>query len=346
MRVILTGSPLAAPERRDTLYRQLLDRVAAVPGVESASAINHLPLAGDLWTLSFTVAGRAVPPPSEMPGAVFRVVFPDYFRTMRIPLVRGRDFTLRDDARAPGVTIINQSIARRYWPDEDPVGKRIRFGGDRPFTVVGVVKDVEQRDWGAAAGNEFYFSQMQDPENIQSYITLVARAAGDPLALAGAIEREVWSFDRDLPISDVLSMEQVVDRAVWQPRFSATLLGGFGALALMLAAVGIYGVISFDVSRRTREIGIRMALGAKPAQVMGQVLGGGARIAVVGTVAGMAGAMALTRYMVSMLYEVGTTDPATLAAAALVLGGVAMGAVWIPARRATRTDPVAALRSE
>ncbi|HEY2016129.1 MAG TPA: FtsX-like permease family protein, partial [Bryobacteraceae bacterium] len=348
MRVVLSGSPHAAtPEKRNAFYRQVLDRVSAVPGVESASGINHLPLAGDLWTFSFTVEGRPVPAPNEYPSAAFRAVFPGYFHTMRVPLLRGRDFTAHDDASAPLVVVINEALANRWWPRDNAVGKRIRLGSQGPwYTVAGVVKNVEQADWGATAGSEFYFSQMQNPEDIQRYLTLVVRTAGDPLAMAGAIQSQVWSLDRDLPIPDVLSMQQVVDRAVWQPRFSTTLLGGFAALALVLAAVGIYGVMSFDVSRRTQEIGIRMALGARPGDVLRSVLGGGARLAGIGTIIGMAGALVLTRYLKTLLYEVSTTDPVALVAAAGVLGSVAMLAVWLPARRATRVDPMVALRSE
>ena len=348
MRVVLTGSPHAAtPERRNAFYREILGRVGAIPGVESVSGINHLPLAGDLWTFGFLVEGRPAPSPAEIPKAAFRTVFPGYFHTMRIPMLRGRDIDARDDGAAPGVVVINQSLARRYWPNEDALGRRIRLDPDGPwFTVAGVVKDVEQADWGATAGSEFYFSQTQNPVDIQRYLTLVVRTSGDPLTLAGAIQSQIWSLDRDLPVGDVASMQQVVERAVWQPRFSTTLLGGFAGLALVLAAIGIYGVMSFDVSRRTQEIGIRMALGAKPGDVMRSVLGGGGKLAAIGTAIGIAGALALTRYLKTLLYEVSTTDPATLTGAAALLGLVALAAVWLPARRATRVDPVVALRSE
>jgi putative ABC transport system permease protein len=293
------------------------------------------------------VEGRPAPAPSEVPKAAFRVVFPGYFRTMRVPLVAGRDFDPRDNGAAPGVVVINQSMARRYWPGEQAIGKRIRLGSNSPwFTVVGVVKDVEQADWGATAGSEFYFSQLQNPEDIQKYITLVVRTTGDPLALAGAIQAKVWSLDRDLPIGDVASMQQVVERAVWQPRFSTTLLSGFAGLALVLAAIGIYGVVSFDVSRRTQEFGIRMALGARPANVMRSVLAQGGRLVLLGTAAGALGALGLTRYLKTLLYEVSATDPAALAGAAALLGLVALAALWLPARRATRVDPAMALRSE
>jgi putative ABC transport system permease protein len=347
MRLVLSGSPHAAPERRNVFYQQALDRVAATPGVESVSGINHLPLAGDLWTFGFIVEGRPAPPPSQGPSAAFRVVFPGYFHTMRIPLLSGRDFTARDDANAPRVVIINQTMARHYWPGQDAIGKRIRLGSNGPwFMVTGIARDVEQANWGATRGDEFYFSSWQNPDDIQKYITLVVRTAGDPAALAGAVESAVSSLDRDLPLSDVLTMRQVVDRALWQPRFSTTLLAAFAGLALVLAAIGIYGVMSYDVGRRTQEIGIRMALGARPADVLRSVLAQGARLTAIGTALGIAGALVLTRYLRTLLYEVTPSDPAALAGAAGVLGLVALFAVWAPARRATRVHPIEALRNE
>ena len=340
MRLVLTGSPHAAPERRNVFYQEALNRVAAVPGVESVSGINHLPLAGDLWTFSFAIEGRPAPPPSQEPSAAFRVAFPGYFHTMRIPLLRGRDFSARDDANAPGVVIVNETMARHYWPGEDAIGKRIRLGSTGPwYTVTGIVKDVEQADWGATRGNEFYFSARQNPDDIQRYMTLVVRTAGDPAALAGAVESAVSSLDRDLPLSDVLTMQQVVDRALWQPRFSTTLLAGFAGLALVLAAIGIYGVMAYDVARRTQEIGIRMALGALPGDVLRSVMAQGGRLTATGVAVGIAGALGLTRYLRTMLYQVSPSDPAALAGAAALLGLVAMAAVWIPARRATRVHP-------
>jgi putative ABC transport system permease protein len=345
MRVVLTGSPQAAPERRNAFYRQVLDGVSALPGIESASGINHLPLAGDQWTFSFTVDGQPAPPRSDMPHAVFRTVFPGYFRTMRVPLLQGRDIATHDDASAPRVVVINQTMASRYWPNQDAVGKGIHMGGDA-YTVVGVVKDTEQESWGAVAESEFYFSQLQNAEDIQRYLTLVVRTAGDPASAAAEVQSAVWSLDRDLPISDILTMQQVVERAVWQPRFSTTLLGAFAGLALLLAAVGVYGVMAYDVGRRTPEIGIRMALGARPADVLGGVLASGMRITAAGAAAGIAGALVLTRYLQTMLFEVSATDPEVLFAAALILGAVAMAAAWIPARQATRVDPMIALRSE
>jgi len=211
---------------------------------------------------------------------------------------------------------------------------------------VGVVQDVEQKDWGASPDNEFYFPYRQNPSLPLRYITLVTKTAGDPSAAAAAIEKEVWSLDRDVPVDDVATMQQVVERAVWQPRSSTWLLSGFAVLALVLAAIGIYGVISYGVSQRRHEIGIRMALGARPADVLRSVLGEGALLAGAGTAIGLVGAWALTRYLRTLLYEVSATDPAVLAASAGILAAIALTAAFLPARRATRVDPMIALREE
>jgi putative ABC transport system permease protein len=344
MTVNVGASIYAAPEKHAQFFRETLTRVAAVPGVRVASGTNHLPLAGDLWALGFQVEGQPVPAPGHELSAVFRLAFPHYFETMRIPLERGRDFTDRDDAHAPPVAIINQTMARRYWPAA-ATGKRFRNSDKDPWiTVVGVVRDAEQGDWGSAADSEYYlpFTQSQS----QNYFTLVARTEGDPRALAEPIEKAVWTLDPDLPIAEVQSMEQVVSRAVWQPRFSTTLLGGFAMLALALAAIGIYGVISYGVGQRQREIGIRMALGARPGDVQRNVLGESAKLAAAGSVVGIAGALLLTRYLQTLLYEVSATDPVVIALAACALGAVAIAAAWLPARRATRVDPAVALRGE
>jgi putative ABC transport system permease protein len=347
MRLVLTGSQHAeTPERRNQFYQRALERVAALPGVQSASGINHLPLAGDLWTFRYAPEGSAVPV-QQWPSAAFRAAFPGYFATMRIPLARGRDFNARDDAKAARVVIVNETLARRTWPGEEPLGKRIRLSADGPWhAVIGVVRDVEQRDWGGARDAEFYFPQWQNPSDIQRYLTIVARTAGDAASAAAAAQRAIASLDRDLPLEDVLTMQQVVERALWQPRFSTTLLAAFAGLALALAAVGIYGVMSYDVGRRTPEIGIRMALGARPVDVLGSVAAQGAKLTAAGTAVGVGGALLLTRYLRTLLYGVSPNDPVVLAGAAALLGAVAMLAVWLPARRATRVDPLTALRSE
>jgi putative ABC transport system permease protein len=345
MTVNIAGSPYAAQDKHAAFFRETLTRVATVPGVRVVSAINHLPLAGDLWGFGFQVEGQPTPTHGNEPSAVFRLAFPRYFETMRIPLEQGRNFTGRDDVNAPRVAIVNQTMAQRYWAESGAIGKRFRNSATDPWvTVVGVVRDAEQRDWGSSADSEFYLPFPQSDS--QNYFTLVARTAGEPQALAEPIEKAVWTLDPDLPIAEVRSMEQVVGRAVWQPRFSTLLLGGFAALALALAAIGIYGVISYGVGQRQREIGIRMALGARPGDVQRSVLAESARLAAAGSVAGIAGALLLTRYLQTLLYQVSATDPAVIALAACGLSVVALAAAWLPARRATRVDPAVALRGE
>jgi predicted permease len=347
MTVNATAAEYKPMEKRDALFRAALERVAAIPGVRSVSAINHLPLAGDEWTFPFLVEGQPIPKPEDTPGAVFRVVVPRYFETMRIALVSGRDFTARDNAAAPRVAVINQAMARRYWPNVDPIGKRFRIHINDPWvTIVGVAHDAEQSDWGAAAQNEYFFPFGQNPEDFQRYATFVVRTAGDPVALAPAIEKAVWSLDPNLPIAAVQTMDQVVSRAVWRPRFSASLLGGFAALALALAAIGIYGVISYNVNQRAQEIGIRMALGARPSDVLRRVMTEGARLAAAGCAIGIAGALLLTRYLENQLYQVKAGDPAVMSLSAAALAAISLIASWLPARRATRVDPAVALRGE
>jgi predicted permease len=353
MVVSVAGSKEAELNRRGIFYRQLLDRVRTLPGVESVGGINHLPLAGDIWGWSFTIEGRPKPRPGESPMAVYRVAMPGYFRTMRLPLVRGRDIAATDDTSAEGVVIINERAAASYWPGEDPIGKRITFD-DKPtwLTVIGVAKNAKQNDWAAPPYPEAYLAALQNRDFLGeagshiAYITLVVRTAGDPGAQANAVKNTVWSFDRNLPVSEVLTMDAVVADANAQPRFEMLLLAVFAAVALALAAVGIYGVMSYSVSRRTHEIGIRLSLGASRADVLRLVVRQGMVLALAGSVAGLVGALLLSRLMTNMLYGVRPTDPLIFAGVAVVLGLVALVATYVPARRATRIDPMVALRYE
>jgi predicted permease len=355
MVVSVAGSKEAEANRRGIFYQQLLERVRTLPGVQSVGGINHLPLAGDIWGWSFTIEGRPKPRPGEFPTAVYRVAMPGYFRTMRLPLVRGRDISATDDASAQGVVIINERAAGNYWPGEDPIGKRITFDdSDRSgwLTVIGVAKNAKQSDWAAPPYPEVYLAALQNRDFLGdagshiAYITLVVRTAGDPGALANAVKNTVWSFDRNLPISEVFTMDGVVADANAQPRFEMLLLAVFAAVALTLAGVGIYGVMSYSVSRRTHEIGIRLSLGASRANVLRLVVRQGMVLALAGSAAGMAGALLLSRLMTNMLYGVRPTDPLIFAGVAIVLGLVALVATYLPARRATRIDPMVALRYE
>ena len=352
MVVSVAGSKEGEPDHRAIFYRQLVDHVRMLPGIESAAGINHLPLAGDLWTLGLAIEGRLEPHPGEVPNAVYRVITPGYFQAMRLPLLRGRDITGDDDSRAPGVALINDQAAKAYWPGEDPVGKQvaIRARTQREWlTIIGIVADARQRDWSARPIPEIYLPTFQNREYLAdrgAYITLVARTAGDPAALISAVKDAVWSFDHSLPISEVVTMDGVIAEANAEPRFEMLLLGVFAAVALVLAAVGIYGVMSYSVSRRTHEIGIRMSLGGSRTQVLWMVVRQGMWLALAGSAAGIGGALALSRLMVGVLYGVRPTDPITFAAVAIGLGSVALVATYVPARRATRIDPMSALRHE
>ena len=357
MVVSVAGSNEAAAGNREIFYRQLLERVRALPGVQSAAAINHLPLAGDLWGWPFTIKGRPKPRPGDEPGGVYRIATPGYFRTMKIPLLRGRDIAETDTRSAPGVVVINEKAARSYWPGEDPIGKRISFDAgtsETPtwLTVIGIVKDAKESDWAAEPDEEVYLAAFQNrqflgaPESHSSYITLVVRTTGDPAALAQALKDTVWSFDRNLPISQVLTMDAVVADANSQPRFEMLLLGIFAGVALLLAAVGIYGVMSYAVSRRTHEIGIRVSLGASRADVVLLVVCQGIVLALIGSAAGIVGALGLSRLMKSLLFGVKPIDPLVFGGVTILLMIVAMAASYLPARRAMRVDPMIALRYE
>jgi putative ABC transport system permease protein len=361
MIVSVAGSKEADAGRREVFYRQLIERLRSLPGVQAAGAINHFPLAGDLWGWHFAIEGRPKPRPGEAPGAVYRIVTPGYFAAMRLPIVRGRDITDSDNATAPSVVIINERAARQYWPGEDPLGKRVSFDDDTTnpkkwLTIIGIAKDAKQDSWTDKATPEAYLAAFQNHDYLgdsgteaskhMNYITLVVRTAGDPAALASAMKEAAWSFDRNLAISQVVTMDGVVSEANAQPRFVMMLLSIFATVALVLAAVGIYGVISYSASRRTHEIGVRMSLGATRQDVLLLVIRQGVWLAVAGSIAGLAGALLLSRLMAGLLYGVQPTDPVTFAGVATGLGAVATLACYVPARRAMHIDPIAALRYE
>ncbi len=348
MEVSVAGSREAEPSRRAIFFRELLQRVRAIPGVDAAGAINHVPLAGDLWSQSFVLEDRALPPPGATPNAAWRVVQPGYFRAMGIRLQAGRDLTDQDTEATPGVAVVNQTMARRYWPSSTAIGKRFHWGdaqGRGPWiTIVGVVRDVEQWERAAPPKDEIYVSYWQDAfyqhdPSPHFGMTLVAHAAGNDPGMGSALQDALWSLDRNLPVVSLNRMEQVVSNALWQPRAAALLLTAFAALAMLLAAVGIYGVISYAVARRTQELGVRVALGARPADVLRLVVGQGMRLVGLGVFLGLAGAAMLTRLLSGMLYQVGTVDPAIFLLAAAALAAVALAAILAPAYRAARAPP-------
>ncbi|MGC2662414.1 MAG: ABC transporter permease [Bryobacteraceae bacterium] len=361
MQVSVAGSKEEPGNQRAIFYRQLLQKVAALPGVASVGGINHLPLAGDLWDRTFLIKGRPQPQPDATPQAVYRIATPGYFETMRLPVRRGRGFTRQDDERAPGVVMINEQAARKYWPNENPIGKYITLGANETgspgwLNVIGVVADAKQADWAANPFPEIYLAALQNHDFLgdsgssiglhMRYMTLVVRATIGAAGIASSVKNTIWSFDRDLPISEVEAMDQVVANATALPRFEMLLLGIFAGVALVLAAIGIYGVMSYSVSWRTREIGIRLSLGADRGEVLRMLVKQGMMQALVGATVGLISAFLLAQIMGKMLYGVQPSDPITFAAAAILLSAAALFAACVPARKATHIEPMAALRNE
>lgn len=357
--VSLAGAVQYVGPARETFYRQLMEKLKSRPGVESASAVNHLPLAGDTWGTKVVIENRQLPPVGQDEEAMFRVSRPEYFRTMGVPLRAGRDFTDRDTLDAPKVVIVNETLAHKYWPSEDAIGKRLTLDNPRNpiqpvqwLTVVGVIKDLKQGSWTNAPTNEIYLPFQQDAifssgtAGPFTAMTLVVRTSVSPESLGNIIQQSVWSLDRNLPVSNIVSMEHIVADMLWQPRFNLQLIGLFAALALVLAAVGLYGVMSYSVAQRTHEVGLRMALGAGKAEVIKLMVGQGMKLALAGVGLGLLAAFGLTRLMTTLLFGVSATDPLTYAGIALALTLVALLACWIPARRAAKVDPMIALRCE
>ncbi len=346
MLIALPRQKYGQSEQQRAFFQQLLERVGALPGVEAAGAVNSLPLSQSQEGRYFAVEGDTRNVDEVDPGAGYRTVSPGYFRAMGIPLLTGRSFTERDAQGAPGAVIINQEMARRFFYDADPLGKRIKFStreDARWSEVVGVVGDVRHHALDQERNSEIYASYLQRPSG---GMYLVARTASDSSGIASAIRDEVRAIDKDQPIDDINTMEQRLSASVAPRRFPMVLLSIFAAVALALASAGIYGVMSYSVTQRTHEIGVRMALGAQPADVLRLVVGQGVLLASIGVGAGLVSAVALTRLMSSLLFGVSPTDPVTFAAVSVLLAGVALGACFIPARRAAKVDPMVALRYE
>jgi putative ABC transport system permease protein len=350
----LPGARYDTEEKVNGLYRGMLEKVRAISGVEAAGIGISLPPNKLSISDSFTVEGTAAESGMAAPSAAVLFVSPDYFRALGVPILRGRDFTEGDRVGSPMVGIINDTLARRYFHGENPVGKRMKVGGsERPtnqwFEIVGVVGDLKFSGLDEEAEPAYYQPHWQS-EWSYTYLVLRTRAnqgGNTPAAsLVGAVRDAVWSLDKDLPLADVQTMEERVSGSVGEPRFRTVLLGVFGGLALLLAAIGIYSVTAYTVTQRTREIGIRRALGASSGVVEKLVVRQGMVPAIAGIAAGLIGAFLLTEVMAKLLFEVTPTDLPTFVSVPLILAAVALVACYIPARRATRVDPMIALRSE
>ena len=340
----LTTAKYSHTATRAASFSQILQRVEQLPGVQSAAVVADVPLTQSEDSLGFSIEG--VPdPPDRMLSVRFNIVGPGYFSTLGIPLTQGRDFADTDADGTPMVIVVNQAMARRFWPNQNPIGRRITTDNKTWYSIVGIAGDVRQMGLQADSEPEVYMSYLQDPFQ-WPFLSLLVRASSNPVKLFPSIEQAVWSVDKDQPLSNPVTLDQARSQSIAQPRIAALLLGLFAGAALLLAAVGLYGVVSYWVAERTHDIGVRMALGARSSDVFLQVVGRGLILALLGTVIGLAGSLAATRVLANFLFSVRSTDPLTFAAVAMLLICVALVASYFPARRAAKVDPMVALRYE
>ena len=346
MNLTLPAAKYKDEPARAAFYNELVQRVKAYPGVESAAVVNFLPLGGSNSSDAYLVEGEPEPAPGQENDGRYRVASPDYFRTMHISIARGRGFSEQDKAGAPPVVMVNEAFVRKHWPGQDPIGKRIRFYGPLErapwMEVVGVIADVKH-ELNLPVTPEYYLPYAQDS---WPGMVLVAKTSVEPASLAGALRQQVWSIDKDQPVYDVKTMQEVRSTSVAVYSFSSVMLGIFAFVALLLASIGIYGVMSFAVAQRTQEIGIRIALGARSADVLKLVVKHGMKLALFGMVLGLGGSWALTRFMEKLLVGVQATDLLTFGVVSGCLLVAAFVACYLPARRATKVDPLVALRYE
>jgi predicted permease len=350
MNVTLLPARYRQEPQVESMYRQIIDRGATIPGVRSIAGISNLPLGGGGTSDYFEIEGRPHPAQENRPITQYWLVTPNYFRVMGIPIKDGQDFTWNDTRRAPNVAIINETFARAYWPNSTPIGSRLTLQGQQrdALMIIGVVGDVRDSALNLEPTPQTYVPYLQDPlgEEMARSMTLVAKCAADPQGMAFAIQDGVKNLDKTLPLSQIKTMSDYMYESIGQQRFNMVLLAVFAAFALMLAVFGVYGVTSYLVAQRTREIGLRMALGARPADALGLLLKQNLLLVSIGIGIGVAGALAVTRVLSDMLYGVSTTDLATFVILSLLLGASAMLATYLPARRAAGIDPMTALRWE
>ncbi|MGE4066987.1 MAG: ADOP family duplicated permease [Vicinamibacterales bacterium] len=334
---VTAGSPYALA------YQDIIERVRLIPGVVSAGAVKDPPFRGNGERVGFMLPGRPLGPNDQQPTATAIHVSEGYFATIGATLAEGREFTPRDRGGAPFVVVVNEAFARQYFPGQRAAGERMLMGGGVPVEIVGVVNDIRQVAMSEPARPTVYLHNLQ---NSRVKTTIVARTAGDPLQLTEAVQQAIWSVDPLQPITSVFTFDDAVSRALAQPRLLTVLLGGFGLVGLLLGAIGVYGLLAAAVNEQRREFGVRLALGARPGQVLGAVVRRGVAVTLVGVVIGLAGAVGVTRFMRAVLYGVEPVDPLTFGAMALVLIAVSALASWLPARRAARLDPAETLRAE
>jgi putative ABC transport system permease protein len=332
------------PDAQWNFHRQVTERVKEIPGVQSVSLVRGLPFSGNGGSTAIILPDRELPPPGSEPEVMFNTAMPNYFETIGIPLLKGRTFGNEDQLNTPGVLVVNKTMAEKFWPNQDPIGKQIKFPQDGTLgTVIGVVGDAKHYSIGEEQRPQLYGAYSQSPG---IFATLVIRTTVEPLSLSEQVRQAVWKVDPDQPMWKIRTVDFLVTRSVADRKFLMTLMGIFAGLALVLTLIGLYGVISYLVNQRTQEIGIRMALGAQGRDIAQMVLKQGMLLVGVGVVIGLIAAWLVTRLMTKLLYQVSATDPVTFASIAVLLIAVALLACYLPARRATKVDPLVALRYE
>jgi putative ABC transport system permease protein len=345
---VLPATQYKDDQRKAAFIERALERIRALPGVEAAATANVTPLSGYNSPINFDIEGRPPAQPGSQPSAEYRAVSHDYFRTMGIGLLRGRTFTeqeVKQLFQGAGVAMINEALARRYFPDEDPLGKRLALANDDSGwrEIIGVAADVKHNGVIDDAAPEVYAPTLRSASGAYD---LVVRSAAAPAQVTGAVRGQFRELDPNLPLFTIRTLEETIALNLARPRFAVALLGAFAALGLLLAAVGVYGVMAYSVGRRAREVGIRMALGAQSGDVLRMVLREGLKLTAIGAAIGLPASLALSRVMKGLLYGVSAADPLTFVGVPLLLAVVAMIACWIPARRAAKTDPMTALRQD